>query len=230
MTVMLLQQMMQSAASNLTNGIGDSLNAITQENTATGDDFAQISQSNDATIHQNLDLLFSCDESGDGSNLAICVSGTTNFIEPIAQTNAVTGADESDTVVQSNGAQITQNLQIIQDCDEENTGFNFQTCDSDQGNNIDTITQANDATTVGDDTVQSNFLGTSQDLQAINVCDETGVGDNDAECINSPNNSIGPVAQINGADGSGDADFTQNNNIPTINQVIAAENDCDQIR
>ena len=28
--------------------------------------------------------------------------------------------------------------------------------------------------------------------------------------------------------GSGDADFTQNNNIPTINQVIDAENDCDQ--
>ena len=34
--------------------------------------------------------------------------------------------------------------------------------------------------------------------------------------------------QENDADGSGDADFTQNNNIPTINQVIDAENDCDQ--
>ena len=42
------------------------------------------------------------------------------------------------------------------------------------------------------------------------------------------NNFIGPVTQENDADGSGDADFTQNNNIPTINQVIDAENDCDQ--
>ena len=41
-------------------------------------------------------------------------------------------------------------------------------------------------------------------------------------------NFIGPVDQSNDADGSGDADFTQNNNIPTINQVIVAENDCDQ--
>ena len=43
-------------------------------------------------------------------------------------------------------------------------------------------------------------------------------------------NTIGPVDQSNNADGSGDADFTQNNNIPTINQVLVAENDCDQIR
>ena len=42
------------------------------------------------------------------------------------------------------------------------------------------------------------------------------------------NNFIGPVDQSNTATGSGDADFTQNNNIPTINQVIDAENDCDQ--
>ena len=44
----------------------------------------------------------------------------------------------------------------------------------------------------------------------------------------SADNIIGPVSQSNGATGSGDADFTQNNNIPTINQVIVAENDCDQ--
>ena len=41
-------------------------------------------------------------------------------------------------------------------------------------------------------------------------------------------NSIGPVVQTNDAIGSGDADFTQNNNIPTINQVVATQNDCDQ--
>ena len=61
------------------------------------------------------------------------------------------------------------------------------------------------------------------------ICDETGLGDNDAICHSDmADNFIGPVDQSNDADGSGDADFTQNNNIPTINQVIVAENDCDQ--
>ena len=39
---------------------------------ATGDGFAAISQSNDATIAQNMDLLNSCDESGAGDNIAAC--------------------------------------------------------------------------------------------------------------------------------------------------------------
>ena len=39
---------------------------------ATGDGFAYISQSNDATINQNMDLLNSCDESGAGINDALC--------------------------------------------------------------------------------------------------------------------------------------------------------------
>ena len=49
--------------------------------------------------------------------------------------------------------------------------------------NIESITQTNDAT-VGDDTVQSNFVGINQDLQLENVCDETGLGDNVAICSN----------------------------------------------
>ena len=77
--------------------------------------------------------------------------------------------------------------------------------------------------------MQSNFVGMNQDLKLENVCDETGLGDNDEECSNdTADNFIGPVDQSNGALGSGDADFTQNNNIPVINQVIVAENDCDQ--
>ena len=91
------------------------------------------------------------------------------------------------------------------------------------------ITQVNDASLVGDDTVQSNFVGISQDLKVSNVCDETDVGANLAICSSDMAVSvIGPVDQTNNAFGSGDADFTQNNNIPTINQVLIAENDCDQ--
>ena len=49
---------------------GNDIESITQENTATGDGFATISQSNDATINQNMDLLNSCGESGAGINSA----------------------------------------------------------------------------------------------------------------------------------------------------------------
>ena len=204
--------------------------SITQVNTALADGFAVISQSNDATINQNIDLLNSCDESGDGDNVAECInSQTTNFIGPIVQINTASGADETDTLSQSNGAQVTQNLQAANDCDEENTGDNLGTCINEiPGVTIDTITQTNDAQ-AGDDTVQLNFVGMNQDLKLENVCDETGLGDNDEQCSNdTADNLIGPVDQSNGALGSGDADFTQNNNIPVINQVIVAENDCDQ--
>ena len=134
------------------------------------------------------------------------------------------------SVAQSNGAQSAQNLEAINDCDEEGTGFNFAVCsNNDRQNGIDSITQTNDAT-LGDDTLQLNFVGMNQDMQFENVCDETGVGDNNAQCdtLSAPQNFIGPVDQSNTATGSGDADFTQNNNIPTINQVIDAQNDCDQ--
>ena len=208
---------------------------ITQINDATGDGFAAISQSNDATIAQSMDLLNSCDESGAGENDASCTNDfAANIIGPVFQTNTAEDADQSDTVAQSNGAQSTQNLLATNDCDEENTGDNLAHCHNDQPFNfIDFAVllnnTANDASLVGDDTVQSNFVGTSQDLQATNDCDETGLGDNFAICHSDlAENLIGPVFQFNDADGSGDADFTQNNNIPTINQVIEAENDCDQ--
>ena len=74
----------------------------------------------------------------------------------------------------------------------------------------------------------SSFVGVNQDAQTDNICDETGLGDNDAQCNNSAQNFIGPVIQSSDALGSGDADITQNNNIPTINQVLVVENDCDQ--
>ena len=42
-------------------------------------------------------------------------------------TNTASGAAQSDTVDQSNGAQFTQNLEAVNDCDEENTGDSLQT-------------------------------------------------------------------------------------------------------
>ena len=76
-----------------------------------------------------MDLLNSCDESGAGINDASCSNDfAVNFIGPVDQTNTVSGADQSDTFTQSNGAQVTQNLQAVNDCDEANTGYNLVTC------------------------------------------------------------------------------------------------------
>ena len=61
---------------------------------------------------------------------------TTHNVKPMHQTSLdqysrqtpQTGAAQSDTVAQSNGAQVIQNSEGINDCDEENTGDNFAVC------------------------------------------------------------------------------------------------------
>ena len=185
-------------------------------------------QINDLAIGQSGALVNTCDETGGGVNQAICENiDALNFVGPVAQSNVV-DAPNSDTAVQSNGAQIAQNLDAITTVMKKELVLILQSVRIEvPSNKIEEIGQLNIAT-VGDDTVQSNFVGASQDLQTVNVCDEIGLGNNVAQCINSSENFIGPVGQTNDADGAGDADFTQNNNIPTINQVLVAENDCDQ--
>ena len=56
-------------------------------------------------------------------------SGMLNIVGPIYQSNDV-DAPNSDTAAQSNGAQITQNLDAVNDCDEEGTGFNLAKCEN----------------------------------------------------------------------------------------------------
>ena len=207
---------------------------IDQVNSATLGGDVSADQVNDLTLGQGGSLVNTCDETDGGVNQATCENvEVVQVVGPISQSNNVDADPNGDIVTQSNGAQVTQNLDAVNDCDEDGTGFNFASCINDlTSNEIESIVQDNDAI-VGDDTVQLNFVAVTQDLLLQNVCDETGVGDNNAQC-NDPvsaddsNNFIGQVTQENDADGSGDADFTQNNNIPTINQVIDAENDCDQ--
>ena len=54
-----------------------------------------------------------------------------NIVGPVFQVDVVV-APNSDTAVQSNGLQITQNLDAINDCDEEGTGFNGAQCTNEQ--------------------------------------------------------------------------------------------------
>ena len=60
------------------------------------------------------------------------------LLGPVFQFNTV-DAPNSDTATQSNGAQITQNLEAVNDCDEEETGFNFAVCGNDLSINDNSI-------------------------------------------------------------------------------------------
>ena len=140
-----------------------------------------------------------------------------NFIGPITQTNNAQGADTS-TVTQSNEIQVTQNLQGVNDCDESGAGYNFATCQTDLVNEIESITQTNDFSAMGAEVHdQSNFFGVTQNLAATNDCDESGNGNNNANCSITSTNHIGAVSQVN----------TGSSNILTINQDGQATNNCD---
>src|SRR4030095_7965362 len=164
----------QCANDGFDNGVDISdfnfIREIDQTNLATLAGDVSSEQINDLSIDQSGALVNTCDETGGGVNFAICANtDALNFVGPISQANLV-DAPNSDTAVQSNGAQVAQNLVATNDCDEEGTSFNFAECENVGSNFIDSITQANDAL-IGDDTVQSNFVGISQDLQTVNVCD-----------------------------------------------------------
>ena len=98
-------------------------------------------------------------------------------------------------------------------------------------NEIDSITQTNDArATHVDDIFQDNTGSYSQVLTLNNGCDATTFtddGDNSAVCDNDEaENFIGPVAQTNSATGLDDVLIDQDNNI-AVSQDLSANNDCD---
>ena len=117
-----------------------------------------------------------------GLKMHTCYNLAQNFIGPVVQANSVPGADENDVITQSNVIDVTQNLQGTNDCDEANTGDNNAQCSNNISNNIDSITQSNlvDPITGTQVEDQSNLLGINQNLVATNDCDETGLGDNNA--------------------------------------------------
>ena len=77
------------------------------------------------------------------------------------------------------------------------------------------------------------MVAISQDLQATNDCDESGDGDSNGVCDNfEVANFMGHVDQSNSAIGNDvnddAADISQNNDITSMDQVLVANNDCDQ--
>ena len=150
---------------------------------------------------------------------ASCFNPGPEFHWTSSPENSVPGADENDVITQSNVAQVTQNLQGTNDCDEANTGDNNAQCSNNISNNIDSITQTNlvDPATGSQTEDQSNLLDINQNLVATNDCDETGLGDNNAICTINQSNNIGDISQSN----------TASSNVLTINQDGQATNNCD---
>ena len=70
-----------------------------------------------------------CDETGGGINQVTCENlDNINILGPVFQFNSVDASTfntAAQTADQSNGLQVTQNLQAVNDCDEDDTGFNL---------------------------------------------------------------------------------------------------------
>ena len=222
------------------------LTGISQENGAELFNDAFSEQLNDISVDQDVTLLNNCDEKSVGvNNVGTDVSCTNNAlnimgfetdieVEPISQGNfAGAGVEAPDaTVFQSNIGQLSQNLQATNNCSEDGAGTFLEDafCDNDITNDIFDMDQFNNAPVVGQDFVQTNFMGIgqSQDIKAINDCDESGDGDSNPSCDNDVNNFIGPLDQENNAIGTDVADVTQGNAISSLSQQLVTNNDCDQ--
>ena len=86
-------------------------------------------QLNDLAIDQTGSLVNTCDETDGNVNQAACTNTDVgNLVGPVSQSNTVDTTANSDTADQSNGAQVTQNLLVVNDCDEAGTGFNLAIC------------------------------------------------------------------------------------------------------
>ena len=120
---------------------------------------------------------------------------------------------------------------LLNDCDEGDLGTNDAFCANfEPANFIGPITQtsSNTAGAEADSATiaQSNDVEITQNLQAVNDCDEQGDSDNLAECSELAGNAIESITQTNTAANVAD-DFVQNNLIGIINQDLQATNDCD---
>ena len=95
-------------------------------------------------------------------------------------------------------------------------------------NLIGPLSQTNDATGQDEATIlQANQIDIVQNLGAANDCDESGSGDNFANCDNNALNSIASIEQTNTGEGSGD-DRIKQVNFVGIDQNLQTKNDCDE--
>ncbi len=209
---------------------------VDQFNTADAEALGIIDQDNNVDLSQGLFAENDCD--GTDGNLALCTNDgddDVNEIGEIDQDNEafVTGNAISE---QFNQVAVDQNVDLFNFCSETDNGVNQPDCANDILNTIGPIAQTSDSDAgdaVGATIPQSNVSQITQNLLAVNDCDEAGAGDNGASCQNSAGNIIQEfqglteITQSNNAPNVGD-DFVQNNFV-AISQDLQARNDCDEL-
>ena len=162
-----------------------------------------------------------CDEADTGDNLAVCDNLASNNIADILQTNTADGLAGDQDINQINDAYISQGLNANNDCDESGTGNNVADCSTEVSNNVGPITQTNLADSTTADGTYRNAVYIDQDLRALNDCDDSGAGNNEAVCDITVSNDIGAITQTN----TGAVPGSQNR--LSIDQNIDVENECD---
>ena len=199
---------------------GNVIEDISQTNTATGSESANVDQENRLDsedpdvpgINQVITSDNTCDETGTGDNSADCENEGPNEVDDVNQANTVDDASGTSNVFQDNVGVISQVIEEANDCDESSTGLNDVFCNNDiYENQIDGLDQSNTVGVATDDAFvsQDNIADLSQVADEDNNCDETGTGDNTAFCENFNQrvdvNEIADIVQTNVVDSaSGD--------------------------
>ena len=111
-----------------------------------------------------------CNESDAGVNNAVCQNDF-DAVLPIASQTPATGS--------SNVANAFATIDQLTDCDESGSGDNNVFCNNDDDWLIGPVIQTNDPSV---NPVGSNVIGAVVDNDEINNCDESGSGNNEADC------------------------------------------------
>ena len=147
------------------NAGSDSIDSITQSNfvDASNTIGAGFVESNTVNTLQGFDLTNTCDESGDGENVASCSNNVENFIGPVDQSNDITG--DTPNTIHTNNVEVSQFSTAQNDCDEsgDGAGNNVAACHVILSDNeiFDPITQTN-AATGADNAAQTNDFSIAQ--------------------------------------------------------------------
>ena len=160
--------------------------------------------------------IITCNEVNSGANNAVCQNDF-DAVLPIASQTPATGS--------SNIANAFATIDQLTDCDESGSGDNNVFCNNDDDWLIGPVIQTNNPSV---NPVGSNVIGAVVDNDEINNCDESGSGNNDANCENLVDTEISSATQSNTATGPATIAFDQDNAIST-HQRSDVRNTCGEI-
>ena len=223
----------------------NSVGSITQANSGyVGNNDGDVNYENAVDISQRINQANGCDESVDGNtvegdpNVATCENTAPNTIGPITQTNQGFTDNNDGDVNYENAVDIDQEVNQLNDCDEEDGGFNQAICTNTSSISLGSITQANSGYTGNNDgdVNYENAVDVSQRTNQANTCSEFGFGDYGVGappqlvgiCTNIGNNAVGSITQANsGYTGNNDGDVNYKNAVD-IDQEVNQLNACDE--